>query len=346
MYKIILVSIFIFSLHESYTQTKKYKIATIGFYNLENLYDTLDDPLKKDDEFTPNGTKKYISKVYLDKLDKLSTVISEIATDVTPDGAAILGVAEIENRTVLEDLCKTDKLKSRNYKIVHYDSPDERGVDVAMLYNPKYFKLLASKSITLSTYHLGGDRPTRDILWVTGLLDGDTVHLFINHWPSRGGGEELTAPFRNEGGRICKHYIDSLIKIDANAKCLIMGDLNDNPTNPSCSKILSAVAKPEKLKVTQNMLNPWINFYKKGTGTLAYQDVWSLFDQIILSYGFVKADSGYLFKQAFIYSKPYMVTKTGRYKGYPLRTYDFDNYNGGYSDHFPTYIFVLKEVKE
>jgi hypothetical protein len=340
-----LTLIFLFSIQFSKAQTKKYKIATIAFYNLENLYDTIDDPLKNDDEFTPNGKKKYSASVYFDKLQKLSTVISEIATEVTPDGAAILGVAEIENRNVLEDLCKTEKLKNRNYKVVHYDSPDERGVDVALLYNPKYFKLLASKPITLSTFHLGGDRPTRDILWVTGLLDGDTVQLFVNHWPSRGGGEELTAPFRNEGSRICKHYIDSLVNINANAKCIIMGDLNDNPTNPSCSKIVNAVSNPDKLKTQKQMFNPWLNYYKKGLGTLAYQDVWSLFDQLILSYGFVKSDKGYVFKQAIIYSKPYMISNTGRFKGYPFRTFDFDNYNGGYSDHFPTYIILLKELE-
>lgn len=326
-------------------QDKQYKPDVIAFYNLENLFDTIDDPDKNDEEFLPTGANRNNTYVYTDKLGKLSTVLSEIGTEVNPDGFAFLGVAEVENRKVLEDLVAQAGLSSRKLRIVHYESPDERGIDVGLLYNPKYFKVKSSRSLFVYLPGTNG-KPyyTRDILWVTGELDGDTVHVFVNHWPSRRGGEEASAPSRAAAAGVCRHVIDSLMAINPLTKVVLMGDLNDDPTSPSVAEVIGAVGEKEKVK-EGGMYNPWADFLAKGIGTLAYNDSWNLFDQIILSYGFMdNSQKGYFFKQARIFNKQYMVTKSGRYKGYPMRTYSDGRYVGGYSDHFPTYCILLKQV--
>jgi hypothetical protein len=326
------------------SQERQYRIASIGFYNLENLFDTLDGP-NNDAEFLPNGANQYTGAVYLDKLGKLSEVLSQIATDKTPDGLAVIGVAEVENRSVLEALVKEPKLAKRNYDIVHYDSPDERGVDVAMLYNPKYFKPEFSEPLFVELYDADKKpRYTRDVLYVKGKFDGEPLHIMVGHWPSRRGGEEASAPARAKAASVCKHKADSIFKTDPNAKIIIMGDLNDDPVSPSVAVVLGA--KCDKKRVKPKMLfNPWCGYYQKGIGTLAYNDAWNLFDQIIISQAWLdQKQKGYFFKDALIFRKPWMEQKSGRYKGYPLRTYDFSKYIGGYSDHFPTYIILLKEL--
>ena len=181
----------------SFAQKQQYKSAIVAFYNLENFYDTVDNPNINDEEFLPAGPKNYNSKVYWTKVEHLATVISQIGTDINPDGPALLGVAEIENDTVLNDLIHHPLLKPRNYSFVHYDSRDIRGVDVALLYNPKYFKVIDSRKLFV---HMptGAKQSffTRDVLWVKGLLSGDTINVFVNHWPSRVGGEQRSAPGR------------------------------------------------------------------------------------------------------------------------------------------------------
>lgn len=327
-------------------QKATYKVSLVGFYNLENLYDTINDPEKSDEEFLPGGTKKYTSEVYHDKLGRLADVLSQIGTDVTPDGLALIGHAEVENENVLNDLYKQPQFKGRTYKIVHYDSPDDRGVDVALAYNPKYFKPVYSESLFVPVFNTDGTpRHTRDILFVKGLLDGEEVFVMVGHWPSRRGGEEASAPGRASAAGVCKHKVDSLVKINPNTKIIIMGDLNDDPVSPSVAKVLGA--KGDKTKVEAGGLyNPWVEPYKQGIGTLAYNDSWNLFDQIMISSGFLSNNqSGVFYKDAHIFSKPWMVQTTGRYKGYPKRTYDFDNYMQGYSDHFPTYLVLLKKIQ-
>lgn len=325
---------------------QQYKVVSIGFYNLENLYDTINQDNVNDEEFTPEGTRGYTAKVFKDKLSKLSDVISILSTDITPDGPAILGVAEIENRSVLEALVQQPKLASRNYKIVHYDSPDLRGVDVGLLYNPKYFKETYSEALFVP---LKGDEGkgyfTRDVLYVEGYLSNEKVFIFVNHWPSRRGGEEASAPGRALAASIAKHKIDSVTAIDPNAKIVLMGDLNDDPISPSVTSVIGARGKKEEVR-SGGMFNPWMDPYKKGIGTLAYQDAWGLFDQILISYGWLdKNQKGYHYHKAEIFNREFMVQKTGKYKGYPMRTYDGNRYNGGYSDHFPTYIILAKPVE-
>jgi hypothetical protein len=326
---------------------KQYKIIAYGFYNLENFYDTINQPNVDDEEFTPNGNYHYSGKIFLDKVNHLAEVISQIGTDQTPDGLAFFGCAEIENRTVLETLSNHPLLKSRNYQVVHYDGPDLRGVDCGFMYNPKYFKVLYSRSNLVNLKSLSpNNRATRDVLYVKGILNGtDTVHIFVNHWPSRRGSTEATAPLREFAAGVSKKIIDSLMAINPNTKVIDMGDLNDNPTDPSMIKVLKCADKKEKCK-PGGLFNPWVDFYKKGMGTLAFNDAWGIFDQIVISSGWLNHDqSGYFYQGAHIFSRDFMIQKTGKYKGYPKRTWDFNIYNAGYSDHFPTYITVLKEVK-
>lgn len=325
----------------------QYKVVPMGFYNLENLYDTIDQPDVDDAEFTPDGNHHYTGTIFKDKIEHLVEVLSQIGTDLSPDGLAFFGCAEIENTSVLETLASHPKLLSRNYQIVHYDGPDLRGVDCGFMYNPKYFRVTDSRSIRVDLSQVISDwRPTRDILYVKGLLNGtDTIHIFVNHWPSRRGSSEATAPLREFAAGICRKQIDSLMAIDPNTKVILMGDLNDNPTDPSMVKVLSC---SEKRETTQpgGLYNPWVEFYKKGIGTLGFNDTWSLFDQIVFSYGWLnKEQSGYFLKSAHIFNRDFMVQKTGKYKGYPKRTWDWNLYNAGYSDHFPTYVYLLKKIQ-
>lgn len=325
---------------------KKFQVALIGFYNLENFYDTINDPGKNDEEFLPEGANHYTGSVYRDKIGKLSDVISQIGTDITPDGLAIMGCAEIENDTVLNDLVHSAKLDKRGYKIVHYNSPDIRGVDVGLLYSPKYFTPKFSEPLFVPLFEPDGSpRYTRDVLYVEGILLGEPVYIFVNHWPSRRGGEEASAPARAIAAGVSKHKIDSITKINPDAKIVLMGDLNDDPVSPSVAKVIGATGTKEAVK-EGGMFNPWIKYFKQGIGTLAYQDSWNLFDQIIISSGWLgKNQSGLFFQDARIFSKPWMMQQEGRYKGYPKRTYDFNRYMGGYSDHFPTYTIFYKEMK-
>jgi hypothetical protein len=324
---------------------KEYYVAGIGFYNLENLFDTIiDTDTNKilQDDFTPKGNKAWTGERYYQKLENLSKVLSELGTDVNPEGLACIGVSEIENKAVLEDLVKTEKLKSRNYQIVHYESPDKRGIDVGFLYNPTNFKVISSQSYTLINPD-DSNFKTRDQLVVNGELNGELIHVIVAHWPSRSGGEKRSAPKRILAGQLARAIIDSIQKINLEAKILFMGDLNDDPTNASVKKQLNTVAKKEDIQANQ-LFNPMESFHKKGIGSLAYRDTWNLFDQIIVSPGLVNGDySTYKYYSAKVYNKPYMKQASGRYQGYPFRTYAGGAYAGGYSDHFPVYLFLIKE---
>lgn len=345
--KKILLSLFLIPIlsNVSAQEKQQYKVAIIGFYNLENLYDTIDNPHVNDEEFLPSGPRNYNTAIYLDKLTKLATVISQIGTDINPDGVAILGVSEIENDTVLRDLTAHKLLEKRNYKIVHYDSKDARGVDVGLLYNPKYFTVEESDKLFVQLP--GGSKDayfTRDVLWVKGKLDGETIHIYVNHWPSRSGGEERSAPARAAAASVVKKHSDSIIKAEPAAKIVIMGDLNDDPVSPSITQVLKAKGKQKDVK-KDGLFNPWSEMYRNGIGTLAYQDSWNLFDQIIISYPWLSKDqTGFFYYQPKIFNREFMTENVGRYKGYPMRTWDGNSYRGGYSDHFPTYIIFLKKL--
>lgn len=329
---------------QSSAGAQTYRVVIAGFYNLENLFDTIDTEGVLDEEFSPSGPKNYNGKLYFDKLGKLATVISQQGTDMSPDGPAILGVSEIENRSVLVDLAAHPLLRKRNYQIVHYDSKDARGVDVAMLYNPKYFTVDTSSSLYVELPGGSKDaRYTRDILYVRGRVDGETIHIYVNHWPSRSGGEERSAPARNAAAAVCRRHIDQVVfKQDPKAKILVMGDLNDDPINESIVDIMRATGKQSEVGKS-DLFNPWYELHRKGFGTLAYQDAWGLFDQILISKPWLdRNQSGYFFHRAHIFSRDYMIEHIGKYKGYPMRTWDGNIYRGGYSDHFPTHVVLLR----
>ncbi|HSH50256.1 MAG TPA: hypothetical protein VK982_00885, partial [Bacteroidales bacterium] len=258
-------------------QQKQYKVATVAFYNLENLFDTLDTPGKNDLEYTPEGSKSWDSKKYYTKLKNLAEVISQIGSDLTGAPPAIIGVSELENRLVLEDLVNQPQLKPYNYSIVHYESPDRRGVDVALLYQSAVFNVTESLSATL-TIEGKDDFYTRDQLVVSGILDGEKLHFIVNHWPSRYGGEERSKPLRNAAADLTRSLTDSIMDMDKNAKIIIMGDLNDDPIDESLIKHLDA-KKSERKTAPGDLFNPFHNMFKKGYGSLAYRDQWNLFDQ-------------------------------------------------------------------
>jgi endonuclease/exonuclease/phosphatase family metal-dependent hydrolase len=311
----------------------------VAFYNLENCYDTLDDPFTADEEFTPGGSKQYTAEILQHKLNNLSRVISELGPPGRLSPPDLLGVAEVENRFVLNLLIRQPLLASARYRIVHFDSPDPRGIDVALLYQPGSFSVIDSKPISVSLP--GGTkevRYTRDILYVKGVMEGDTLHVLVNHWPSRRGGEVRSAPARMAAALICRRIIDSIVRKQSGAAVVVMGDLNDDPDSRSIVHWLGASG--ERVRAGSHVLfNPWVDFYKRGIGTLANKDRWGLFDQIIISRSLLAPNSGgWHWRLAGIHRKPYMMENQGRYKGYPMRTWDGNRYRGGFSDHFPTYI--------
>ena len=345
MNKLLFFCLIIYTLPVVTAQTKNYKVCIVAFYNLENFYDTINNPIVNDDDFTPTGVKHYTSDIYTDKVAKLATVISTIGTDISPAGPALLGVAEIENDTVLNDLVHHPLLNHRHYQLIHYDSKDARGIDVALLYHPKYF--IPEKAEKLFVKMPGNSKQdfyTRDILYVKGQLAGETVHIYVNHWPSRRGGEGRSSPARKAAAGVCKKHVNSILQKNQNAKIIVMGDLNDDPDSPSITDVLEAKGKIADIKPGE-LFNPWAELYQKGIGTLANRDSWGLFDQIIISHAWLnRQQDGLFYYQQSIFTRNFMKEDAGRYKGYPMRTWDGNTYRGGYSDHFPTYLILLKRL--
>lgn len=325
-------------------KNKNYFISAIGFWNLENLYDTLNDVWKNDEEFTPSGKNAWTGDRYRTKLDHLAETISKMATDVTPDGLAILGLCEVENKSVIEDLVKTKALKKRNYQVVHIEGPDLRGVDPSFIYNPTYFKFIKAVSykVTLVTDSL---YPTRDILVVSGSFNGEPLSILVNHWPSRRGGELASRPNRNAAAKVARRIADSITKADPTAKIAIMGDMNDDPVNECIKKYIRTYDDIKDANADE-FFNPMGKLYAEGVGSLAWRDSWNLFDQILLNKPFIPGDySSWNYYSVRVFNKPFLKTDHGNFKGYPFRTYAGGQYTGGYSDHFPVYIVIAKENK-
>jgi hypothetical protein len=342
--KLIITTSLLFFVILVFSQEKKYKVSCLAFYNLENLFDTINQPNVIDEEFTPTGKNAWGTMKYTNKLKNMAYAISQIGGKLAPKGPSVLGVSEIENRGVLEDLVKEPTIKQNNYQIVHYNSPDRRGVDVALLYNPSDFKVITSKS-----YRLRMDNDTtfrtRDQLLVEGLLEGEIFYFIVNHWPSRSGGEAKSRPKRIAAAELTKHISDSILAINKKAKIVIMGDLNDDPVDISTSKILNAKRKTSEVP-NGGLFNTMWPLYDEGIGSLAYNDKWNLFDQIIISKGLLGEKSEkYTFWKAEVQNKDFLIQQEGRYKGYPLRTHAGGAWLNGYSDHFPTCIYVIKEIK-
>ena len=346
--RLALIVIFIFNIN-AFSQEKKFQIRTVAFYNLENLFDTINDPEKLDERSPIMEIKaKNRAKIYWKKIDNMAKVISKIGLEKTKTSPAIIGVCEIENKQVLEDLIKNEHLKKKHYGIIHYESPDARGIDVALLYQKRYFKPIDHKPYELELYNNEGKRYyTRDQLLVTGMLDDEVIHIIVNHWPSRRGGEKKSRPSREKAAALNKKIINELKKEYPNPKVIIMGDLNDDPINTSIKEILDAKGKKADVK-EGDIYNPMDNMFRRGLSTLGYRDNINLFDQILITSPFITTNrdfSTYKLYKANIFNPRYITNKKGRYKGYPFRSWSYGNFTNGYSDHYPVYIYLLKEKK-
>ena len=326
---------------------KKYTIRTIAFYNLENLFDTIND-LSINDEASPMMELKFNrSKVYWDKIDKLASTIAQIGYEEAKTSPAVIGVSEVENRSVLEDLIKSKHLIQKKYGIVHYDSPDKRGIDVALLYQKKYFKPLHHEVFNPNIYKNNRKVFTRDQLLVSGYLDDELIHIIVNHWPSRSGGEAKSRPLREKAAYQNIKIIEKIRATEENAKILTMGDFNDDPNNSSFKKILKT--KRKKKNVGNNdIYNPYENLHRKGFNTLAYRDNLNLFDMILISLPLLdtgkKDFSTFKMYKAMIFNKHFLSDKKGKFKGYPFRSFSNGGYTGGYSDHYPVYMYLIKKI--
>ena len=323
-------------------QDKPYMVA---FWNFENLFDIYNDPETHDDEFTPEGIKKWNETKYQKKLSNLERVIFDMAA-INKDYPVVMGVSEIENRSVLEDLVSQPKLKGAKYRICHFDSPDARGVDVAFLYRADVFKLEGSDNIKLNVPELPNFR-TRDLVVMWGTIEGEPFYFLVSHWPSRLGGKEASQFKRDACAKQIREIKDSLLQANPATKVVVMGDFNDDATDASLVKVMGAKGKVKELE-TGDFFNPYVQMLKAGLGTLAYQDSWNLFDNICVTENLVNGTYGKLRlikgKKFYgnIFTRPYMLQQEGQYKGYPLRTFVTNNFQNGFSDHFPVYIYIGK----
>lgn len=326
----------------------------IGFYNLENLFDTYHDEGKNDYEYLPDGANQWTEVKYEKKLHNMASVIRAMHDD-NKVWHAVLGVSEIENRHVLEDLVSMPEIAEADFQIVHYDGPDRRGVDVALFYRPSVFKVLESKSIPYTfegsevefemTPEEQADFRTRDILMVRGLLGGEMFAFFVAHLPSRNGGKG--GDLRSRGGEIMYRESMRLMEQYPGIKIVAMGDMNDNPTDPSMAYYMHGKEKIEEVGET-DFFSPFLSMLKAGYGSLAYQGEWNIYDILVVNSNLAHPAKGTLgiipiVKNRFygrVFHKPFMTQQEGQYKGTPFRTSSGGAFIGGYSDHYPTYIVV------
>ncbi|WP_067034947.1 endonuclease [Allomuricauda sp. CP2A] len=326
-------------------KSKTYTLRTIAFYNVENLFDTENDSLTFDDDRTPEGRYHWTEERYRQKIEHISKVLSKIGEDTSKTSPDVIGLCEVENRKVVEDLIHHPNLRSKDYGIVHFDSPDARGIDVALLFKKSSYLPTSFKSHRLLLFDDLGDRVyTRDQLVVGGLMDGEAIYFVVNHWPSRRGGASKSNPKRVRAALLNKRIIDSIQRLNWKAKIICMGDLNDDPRDDSLKSILKTKGKTKQLD-SLGLFNPMEQLYRKGIGSLAYRDKWNLFDQFFMTANVVNSEKETLsYWKAGIFSPAFIRTNEGKYKGYPLRTYSGGSYTAGYSDHFPAYLFLIKEV--
>lgn len=391
MKRYLLVFAVLFSV-ASHAQLKR--VAAVGFYNVENLWDTIrsadyidgtlspgnpafhrsipldsvkylqaekytgqwsDELLKgkkvvrfqgSNEEFTPKSPKNYDYKVYKQKLKNSAKVISELGAQYTKTVPVVVGLLEVENRQVIEDLVKEEPLAKYDFGVVHYNSYDYRGIDVGLIYQKKRFTVTNSLKKELVLFNEEGKREyTRDLLVVSGILDGEKVAFFVNHWPSRRGGEAISAAKRNAAANLLREQMDSIRAKDPNVKMIAMGDFNDDPNSPSLKNYLKAAGDIKDLGPKYPYYNLMYKLFKQGVASLAYRDAPNLFDQMIVSENLMsdKVRKDYSVYKAEIYAPKYLVTPEGQWKGYPFRSWSGDIFTGGYSDHFPAVTILQRE---
>lgn len=324
----------------------QYRVYGVAFYNLENLFDTINTNGSYDLEYTPQGAKQWNTHKYRNKIHNMAYAISQLTSKTTPKGPAIIGVSEIENKSVLDDLVNDPQIRQWNLQVVHHDSPDRRGVDVGLLYNPRFFKF---ESVTNHRLKIEGYETfrTRDQMCVTGMLGNRRVSVIVNHWPSRLGGQEQSSYLREAAADLSKHIADSIWAIDPTRGIFIMGDLNDDPDDRSVVKNIGAVKHQADAK-PHGFFNPfWSILRDKGVGTLAYNGNWNLFDQILVSGNLMPENAEAADLQYFrtqVHNHQFLIDPNGKRQGYPLRTFAAGAWLNGYSDHFPTEVFLKQAV--
>ncbi len=312
--------------------------VTVAFYNVENLFDTINDPNKLDDEFLPLSEKNWNTERYKKKLNDLVQVVSSIQEGSFP---ILLGVCEIENDKVLSDLVASPKLKKANYRVIWNEGPDERGIDCALMYRPDCFKLL-------STHFLAVNNPddsmfaTREIVYASGLIGDELFHVFVNHWPSRRAGQDDTKALRALAASTLRGKVDSIFKALPEANILIMGDMNDEPGNESLASVLDALPN-DKNPEPQHLVNLMYDEYLKEEGSYNYRGNWDMIDNLIVSGHLITKEKGLAssLDNGYIFHQPFMEFKNDQGQISPNRTYG-RNYYGGISDHFPVYLILKK----
>jgi len=328
-----LILVFLISSCTSVKRTSRREFTVVS-YNVENLFDTIDDSKIPDDEFLPESLKNWNTERYQKKLNDLVRVISDINPNELPE---IVGLVEIENRSVLEDLVRTGAFNGNKYGIIHEESPDYRGIDVALIYRKDAFKEIGHETLPV-IFEDDPNFKTRDILHVTGEFRNRTVHLFVNHWPSRIGGEDKTEPKRVLAASVLKKKVDQILDLDPKARIIIMGDMNDEPINKSLNETLGAKAPASHAE----LVNLMIPDDTAGLGTYFYSGNWNMLDNLVVSGEMISGKHIKVENQkGFIYSSDWMIytNKTGDKT--PNRTYVGEKYVGGVSDHFPVYLKMI-----
>ena len=358
--KIAILLLFVFYLC-TITQFTYAQSVIVGFYNFENFYDTIDQKNVADEDFLPQSAKRYNSQLYQIKSAHIASVLYGMGEIENANGLALLGIAEVENKTVLKQLAEEPLIKKYHYQFIHFDSKDIRGIDVALMYHPNHFKPYQYRTYSLTDSFHFTEYATRDILYVKGMLDKTWVHILVNHWPSRRGGERISGDKRRWAATVCKRIIDSIELRDPLSKIIVMGDFNDNPNNRSIRQL--------------KLANPFLPLFKKGLGSLAYRDSWNLFDQILLNNQWKPCpdapsltpsrlkwpyyriqnkallapeanESDLKYYKSMIYRNLALTEQEGKYQGYPKRTWQGDQFAGGYSDHYPVVIIFKAKNAE
>lgn len=344
-HSLFLLSFLLFAVLAVQAQDRKLKAYAIGFYNQENLFDTVHDEGKRDYDFLATGSYHWTALKYEHKLKNMAQALADMGTDKIPVGCAFIGLSEVENARALTDLCAQEPLAKRNMQFVHYEGVDRRGVDCALLYNPKLFEVTSSELVPFeredTTFF------TRGFLTVHGKLADEHVAVIVCHLPSRLRGDDF---YRVSGATQVTRLKERLQAEDPEVKIFVMGDMNDDPTDRSLQQYMRGKEKIEQVG-EGDLYNPWISVLKSGTGTLCYDGAWNLFDQILITPNLLNRDkknkdySTLKYFQHHIFRRDYLFQTEGKYKGNPKRTHAGGEWLDGYSDHLPVVMYVVKEAK-
>lgn len=334
--RLILLALILFSSLIQAQDTAQIKGFRLMFYNVENYFDSFDDSLTLDNEFLPHGLRNWDYKRFVQKRNNIYKTIMAVGTWEPP---AIIGLCEIENRFVLNQLVYETPFAQFDYRIIHEESPDRRGIDVALLFNPKIFEVLDHKAIHI-VFPFAKESTTRDILYVKGIVHRDTLHIFVNHWPSRYGGELSSEPRRIYVAEQLSNFIDQILAQNENAAILVMGDFNDFPYNKSIQEVLLSKKNAEIPPLVNLMPQP-----NTKLGTHKYQGDWGILDQIMVSRVLLVQDKSiFVAGETQIFDADFLLQDDAKFLGkMPFRTFSGMKYLGGFSDHLPIYIdFHLK----